>query len=83
MVGSGGRKAAREFTPAERGRVKHKYTRRKVVWETILRLMQAGLTSDNAIDRIYAVYGQELTVTEIINRMLRDRRSNTIPAALR
>jgi hypothetical protein len=83
MVGSGGRKAAREFTPTERGRVKHKYTRRKVVWETILRLMQAGLTSDNAIDRIYAVYGQELTVTEIINRMLRDRRSNTIPAALR
>ena len=35
--GSGGNKAAKLFTIAERGAVKHKYTRRKVVWDCIQR----------------------------------------------
>ena len=32
-----GWKAAKRFTSRERGRVKYKYHRRKVVWDTILR----------------------------------------------
>mgnify|MGYP003512971962 FL=1 len=35
QYGLGGRKPAKYFTPTERGKVKHKYSRRKVVWETI------------------------------------------------
>ena len=80
--GIGGRKAARLFTPQERGQVKHRYTRRKVVWDTIDRLVRQGLTANVAIDRIYEVYGRELTVTRLINRMLSDRRNNSIPAVL-
>jgi hypothetical protein len=82
MVGIGGRKAARLFTAAERGQVKHRYTRRKVVWDTIDRLIRRGFTAHVAIDQIYQQYGRELTVTRIINRMLEDRRRATIPAAL-
>ena len=82
QVGIGGRKAARLFTPAERGRVKHKYTRRKVVWDTVSRLVRGGLQSDTAIDQIYNVYGRENSVTAIINAMLTDRKNNTIPAVL-
>lgn len=80
--GIGGRKAARLFTSAERGRVKHRYTRRKVVWETIARLVRGGMQADVAIDRIYQVYGRENCVTLIINAMLAHRRANAIPAVL-
>ena len=49
---------------------------------TIDRLVRQGLTANVAIDRIYEVYGRELTVTRLINRMLSDRRNNSIPAVL-
>ena len=37
--GIDGRKAAKLFTPQERGKVKHKYHQRKVVWDCIARLI--------------------------------------------
>jgi hypothetical protein len=81
--GIGGRKAARLFTPHERGQAKHKYTRRKVVWETVERLVRGGLQANVAIDRIYQAHGRELNVTRIINRMRTDRKNRTVPASLR
>jgi hypothetical protein len=79
----GGWKAARLFTRVERGQVKHKFTHRKVVWDTVERLVRGGLQANVAIDRIYQAYGRELTVTRIINWMLADRRNRTVPAILR
>jgi hypothetical protein len=81
--GIGGRKAARLFTPHERGLAKHKYTRRKVVWQTVERLVRGGLQANVAIDRIYQAHGRELNVTRIINRMRTDRKNRTVPATLR
>ena len=37
--GIGGRKAAKDFTAAERGRVKYTYHRRKVVWDAVAELV--------------------------------------------
>ncbi len=74
-VGIGGRKPARLFTPAERGKVKYSYHRRKVVWDVIASLVRAGDTAQVAIDRIYEVYGAAMTVSHIINMMRRDRRT--------
>ena len=71
----GDRKAARLFTTEERGKVKHKYHRRKVVWDLISRLIRAGHT---ACDRIYNVYGQDKSVTYIINKLKNDRRNGTL-----
>ena len=76
--GLGGRKAARLFTAQERGRVKHKYTRRKHVWDLIKLLIRSGLTYQTACDRIYAVYGHTTTVTSIINRLHNDKRSGNL-----
>ena len=73
--GIGGRKPARLFTPAERGKVKYSYHRRKVVWDVIASLVRAGDTAQVAIDRIYEVYGAAMTVSHIINMMRRDRRT--------
>jgi hypothetical protein len=43
--GIGGRKAARLFTREERGKCKHKYHRRKIVWDRIRLLVNAGHTA--------------------------------------
>ena len=68
--GLGGRKAARIFTPQERGRNKFKYSRRKVIWETIATfLVRSGFTANVAMDRIYQIYRGNSTVTTIINRL--------------
>ena len=76
--GIGGRKAARLFTAQERGRVKHKYTRRKHVWDLIKLLIQAGLTYQTACDRIYNVYGHATPVTAIINRFNHDKKRGNL-----
>jgi hypothetical protein len=70
--GVGGRKPARHFLePAERGRVKYKYTSWKVVWDVIKTLVDLGHTSSllHAIDMIYNVHGAQTSLTTIINRM--------------
>jgi hypothetical protein len=71
--GIGGRKAARLFTAAERGRAKHTYTRRKAAWDAIAYQVRAGHTAERAIDRLYGHYGRNLTATQIINQLRRDR----------
>jgi hypothetical protein len=76
--GIGGRKAARLFSAPERGRVKHKYHCRKVVWTLVSALVRSGLTANVALDRIYQVYGAQATVTTIINRLKRDIRDGTL-----
>jgi hypothetical protein len=68
--GIGGRKPARQFTTHERGQVKFKYCRRKVVWDSIDRMVRAGFTAQVAVDKIYEAYGQ-ITVTQIINHRMR------------
>ena len=62
-----GRKAAKRFTSRERGRVKYKYHRRKVVWDTILRLLGRGHSIHTAVGEIERVYGEGKTVSTYIN----------------
>ena len=81
-VGVGGRKPARLFTRQEKGRVKHKYCRRKGVWDTLSVLINAGLTREAACARLYDVYGYESTVTNIIDRLKRDKKNGTVDARL-
>jgi hypothetical protein len=86
-IGIGGRKAAKLFTQKERGgRNKHKYCRRKVIWDIIdglVRLGGPGMTSDVAIDEIYGVYGQQTCLTNIINAIKHDKKHGTLNPNLR
>jgi hypothetical protein len=70
------------FSREERGRAKHKYHRRKVVWDCIAELVRAGFTSQVAIDRVYQVYGENTAVTRIINRMKQDRQADIVHPSL-
>ena len=83
LTGVGGRKPARLFSEAERGRVKYKYTRRKVIWDTIRHLVNLGHSSERAADLIYEVYGAQTSVTDIINRLRRDKKNGTLNPNLR
>jgi hypothetical protein len=83
LTGVGGRKPARLFSEAERGRVKYKYTRRKVIWDTIRHLVNLGHSSERAADLIYKVYGEQTSVTDIINRLRRDKKNGTLNPNLR
>ena len=82
QVGISGRKAARLFTREEKGRVKHKYHRRKVVWDLVSLLINSGLTAQVACDRIYNVYGDDKPVTYIINRLKEDKKSGALHVTL-
>ena len=62
----GWQKPAKNLTAAERGRVKYAYYRRKIVWETISRLVCACHTAQVAIDMIYDAYGASTGVTTIL-----------------
>ena len=67
--GVNGRKAAEQFTVAERNSKpnKQKYYRRNMIWKTIARLVRGGLTPEVAIDRIHRAYGYSTTPTKITN----------------
>ena len=43
--GLGGRKPGRQFTPVERGAVKFSYSRRKIAWDAIDRMVRSGATA--------------------------------------
>jgi hypothetical protein len=68
-----GRKAARKFNVRERGKNRYNYHRRKVVWDRIEEKIRQGHTYHTAIDSLYEQYGRDLSVTEIINKMRKER----------
>jgi hypothetical protein len=77
-----GRKAAQLFTREERGRVKHKYHQRKIVWDCISSQVHAGVMAQVAIYHVHVVYGVNTMVTTIINRMKQDRQAGTMHPSL-
>ena len=81
--GIGGRKAACHFSYHDKGRVKHKYHRRNVVWKIIDGLVKLGYSAETAIDRIHAVYGEGTSVTNIINGIKRDKKAGSLSPNLR
>ena len=77
--GIGNRKPAKDFTPSQRGRVRHTYSRRKIVWDCIAKHVNAGYTVETAIGRILQCYGYNQSVTNIIKAMKRDKKDGGHP----
>jgi len=71
--GIGNRKAAKDSTPQERGRVKHMYSRRKLVWDKVSEMVRSGWDAAEACNKIYEVYGLQKPVTKIIKYLKRDK----------
>jgi hypothetical protein len=78
--GLGGRKAARLFTREERGgKNKHNYYRRNVLWKQVSDMVRAGESAQVAVDRVRAAYGENLSVTATLTKMLADKRRGGHP----
>jgi hypothetical protein len=57
QVGTGGYKAAKNFTVQERGADNSKYYRWNVFWTKVSESISAGYSSDQACELIYRCYG--------------------------
>ena len=73
-------KPAKDFNAVERGRVKHVYHRRKVVWDQVSEMVRSGWSAHEACNKIYDVYGANQTVTSITNQLRKDRNNGGHPA---
>ena len=73
-------KAAKDFSPSERGKVKHVYARRNVLWQKVSEMIRSGWSAHDACNKIYDVYGANQTITSITNQMKKDRRNGGHPA---
>ena len=72
--GIGGRKSAREFTRAERGRCKAVYSQRKPFWECMERQLNRGATKIVALKRVMQVYEHHGSVTKMLIAIRRDEK---------
>jgi len=80
--GGGGRKPAKDFNSGERGAVRSVYSFRKPLWDKVAEMVRAGDTANVACDKIYAAYGEGLSVTAILRKMRADRKNGTWPDRL-
>ena len=82
--GMNGMKPAKDFTRAERGKVRFTYARRLVFWERCSEMIRMGYTEERAIDKIYTAYANcGSSVTKIINTMMQDRKNKIVREGLR
>jgi hypothetical protein len=80
QFGCNGGKAAKDYTPQERGANKFAYSRRKLFWDVVSKLVRGGYTSDAAIDKVYGVYGRSMSVSNILVALRADKRRGGNPA---
>jgi len=74
--GIDGRKAAKTWNAREinnGGKVKQKYWRRNQVWMVMARLVRGGRTAELAAIEIQKVYGFQMSVTKIIDSLIKDK----------
>ena len=52
-------------------------------WEKIGELVRAGQSANIACDMVYQVYGVRASVTDVLHKMYKDRKSGEWPDSLR
>jgi hypothetical protein len=80
--GLNGNKPASQFTSQERGQNKPKFCWRKVFWDLVSNLVQAGVYSNVAIGRVYAMYGPNQPVTYSLKKIKEDKRNRVVHVSL-
>jgi len=70
----GGNKAAKDFTPTKRGKVKQKHYRRNVFWDLIATLVNAGHGAPAAVDKVQNHCGRSSSVTSVPSSLLDDKK---------
>ena len=83
QFGIGGRKPARLWNSQERaqraGGIKQKFYRRSVVWKLMSTLVNRGCNVQEAIHMIKEAYGHNCTVSQYIDKIIKDRQNGGHP----
>ena len=66
-------KPAKLLTSTERGRNKFAYSRRKVFWDMVGKMISRGYTSDAVMNKIYSTYRHQLSVSYILVKLRNDK----------
>ena len=75
QTGIGSNKAAKSFTSYDRGKNRYVYSRRKVFWDLMVKLIEEGYSATSALANIDVVYGVEQVLSRLYDvyvRMLKD-----------
>ena len=80
--GIGVNKAAKLFTPEERGQVKHRYCLWKVFWDTVRQMVLSGWSAITACEKINDVYSDKSSISAKLFQMRSDRNSGGLPTVL-
>ena len=74
--GLSGRRAAKTFSRNERGVDRYTFYRRNIFWGLIVEMIKRGRSANEAIDKVYQVYGYKTSVTNIIKKLQEEKKNN-------
>mmetsp|Transcript_23771 Transcript_23771/g.67202 ORF Transcript_23771/g.67202 Transcript_23771/m.67202 type:complete len:349 (-) Transcript_23771:70-1116(-) len=79
-LGICGSKPAYKFTKSEINlkHIKTRYCQRKPTWDVIRAMIKKGFTAEQAIEKIYEVYGKDIALRTLLNRIVKDTIANTL-----
>ena len=75
--GIAGKKPAKFFNSRDRGANRHTYSKRKIFWDLIVKMVNRGRSANDAIDVIYSHYGFKESVSSIIKQLQKERKEGT------
>ena len=74
VSGINGTKPASEYTQEDIRANATKHCRRNAFWQVVSGWVRAGKTPEQAINKIYSVYGHKKLITEILKLMAHDKK---------
>ena len=72
----GERRPAKSFSRKDRGDNRHVYSKRNVLWSLVVQMVGRGHSANGAIDKIYQAYGFKTSVTEVIKKLIQDKKTH-------
>ena len=75
--GIAGKKPAKFFNSSDRGANRHTYSKRKIFWDLVVKMVNRGRSANDSIDVIYSYYGFKESVSSIIKQLQKERKEGT------
>ena len=79
VSGVNGSKPAREYDDRDKSNNTTKYCRRKKLWDIVAAWVRAGKTPEQAIAKIYQVYHPVTSVSAILDKLAKDKKTGGHP----
>ena len=64
-----GKKPAKFYNSRDRGANRHTYSKRKIFWDLVIKMVNRGRSANDSIDVIYSYYGFQQSVSSFIRQL--------------